>query len=59
LTAQNSEDKHGKTSQLAKTEIDDLAQFLRSLPYEMPPDVTPNTVPYRVQPATKKVEATR
>lgn len=50
LTTCNKEDKHGKTSHLKKEEIDDLIEFLRSLPYEKPPDETPNTVKYRVMP---------
>ena len=53
LTTQNKKDLHGKTSQLAKAEVDDLVMFLKSLPYETPPEVTPNTVPYRLQPAAK------
>ena len=36
LTTQNAADKHGKTSQLSKTEIADLVEFLKSLPYEDP-----------------------
>jgi len=28
-------------------ELDDLVEFLKSLPYEQPPDETPNTVKYR------------
>ncbi len=54
LTTQNKGDKHGKTSHLAKGELDDLVQFLKSLPYEPPPDVTPNTVSYRLQPGKKE-----
>jgi hypothetical protein len=50
LTTRNREDKHGRTSHLKAEEVDDLVAFLRSLPYEPPPLVTPNTVPYRVQP---------
>ena len=56
LTVCNKEDKHGKTSHLSKNQIDDLVEFLRSLPYETPPDVTPNTVNFRVVPSTKKKE---
>jgi YVTN family beta-propeller protein len=59
LTTQNKNDKHGKTSHLAAQEIDDLVQFLLSLPYEPSPDLTPNTVPYRLQPQTKKDAAAR
>jgi YVTN family beta-propeller protein len=47
LTKFNADDKHGKTSQLKKEEIDDLVAFLKSLPYEKPPDETPNTIKYR------------
>jgi YVTN family beta-propeller protein len=50
LTTYNKGDKHGKTSQLKKEEIDDLVEFLKSLPYELPPMETPNTVKYRLQP---------
>jgi YVTN family beta-propeller protein len=50
LTVRNKEDKHGKTSHLKKEEIDDLVEFLKSLPYEKPPDETPNTVKFRVAP---------
>ena len=59
LTTQNKEDKHGKTSHLKANEIDDMVEFLKSLPYETPPDVTPNTVPFCVQPAAKKESARR
>src|SRR5262245_19242812 len=34
LTTHNRGDRHGKTSHLSATEIDDLVEFLRSLPYE-------------------------
>ena len=47
LTTCNKEDKHGKTSHLRPNEIDDLVEFLKSLPYETPPSDTPNTVKYR------------
>ena len=50
LTTCNKEDKHGKTSHLKANEIDDLVEFLKSLPYETPPSETPNTVKYRVIP---------
>lgn len=53
LTTCNKEDRHGKTSHLKKEELADLAEFLRSLPYEKPPDETPNTVKYRLSPNTK------
>ena len=49
LTTANPDDKHGKTRHLRKEELDDLVAFLKSLPYEVPPDETPNTVPYRVK----------
>jgi YVTN family beta-propeller protein len=54
LTVCNKEDRHGKTSHLKKEELDDLVEFLRSLPYEKPPDETPNTVKYRLPPAKKE-----
>jgi YVTN family beta-propeller protein len=47
LTSCNKQDKHGKTSHLSSGQVDDLVEFLKSLPYEFPPDVTPNTVPHR------------
>jgi YVTN family beta-propeller protein len=53
LTTCNQEDKHGKTSHLKDSELDDLVEFLKSLPYEKPPDETPNTVQYRVSPKKK------
>ena len=56
LTVSNKGDKHGKTSHLNKAQIDDMVEFLRSLPYEPPPDVTPNTVNFRVVPGAKKKE---
>jgi YVTN family beta-propeller protein len=54
LTTCNKGDKHGKTSHLKEAEIDDLVEFLKSLPYEPPPAVTPNTVSYRLEPAHKE-----
>jgi YVTN family beta-propeller protein len=53
LTTCNPEDKHGKTSHLKPAEIDDLVEFLKSLPYEPPPAQTPNTVTYRLHPHPK------
>lgn len=50
FTTYNQGDKHGKTSHLKKEEIDDLVEFLKALPYEKPPDETPNTVKHRVVP---------
>jgi len=44
LTTHNKGDKHGKTSHLKKDELDDLVAFLKALPYDTPPDMTPNTV---------------
>ncbi|OWK36027.1 hypothetical protein FRUB_08590 [Fimbriiglobus ruber] len=49
LTTYNKGDKHGKTSHLTPTETDDLVAFLKSLPYEQPPDETPNTVEHRIK----------
>jgi YVTN family beta-propeller protein len=54
LTTCNKGDKHGKTSHLRPSEIDDLVAFLKSLPYEMPPDTTPNTVEDRIPPKRKE-----
>ena len=53
LTTRNSGDRHGKTNHLKKDEIDDLVAFLKSLPYEAPPDETANTVKHRVPPQKK------
>jgi cytochrome c peroxidase len=53
VTKYNAGDKHGKTSQLSPAQVDDLVAFLKALPYETPPDETPNTVPYRFK-AEKK-----
>jgi cytochrome c peroxidase len=36
LTTFNTEDRHGRTSHLSAEEVHDLAEFLRSLPYENP-----------------------
>jgi YVTN family beta-propeller protein len=47
LTTCNKEDRHGKTSYLTPAQLDDLVAFLKSLPYEQPPDQTDNTVKYR------------
>jgi hypothetical protein len=47
LTTHNPKDQHGKTSHLSVEEKEELVMFLKSLPYEMPPDEVPNTVPYR------------
>ena len=44
LTTQNHGDRHGKTSHLRKEELEDLVAFLRALPFEPPPEETPNTV---------------
>ena len=49
LTTCNKGDKHGVTSHLKKEELEDLVAFLKSLPYETPPDETPNTVEHRVK----------
>jgi YVTN family beta-propeller protein len=54
LTVHNPGDRHGITSGLTADEVDDLAAFVKALPYEMPPDRTPNTVPHaeRLAPVT-------
>ena len=44
LTTQNPGDQHGKTSHLKKEELEELVAFLKSLPFEKPPEETPNTV---------------
>jgi len=36
LTTKNQGDRHGQTSHLSATQIDDLVEFLKSLPYEDP-----------------------
>ncbi len=54
LTVFNKDDLHGKTSHLKKNEIEDLVEFLKSLPYEQTPEVTENTVSYRVSPGKKR-----
>lgn len=54
LTVYNKGDKHGKTSHLSTDQIDDLVAFLRSLPYDRPPEVTPNAVSFRVPAGYKK-----
>ena len=36
FTRYNSEDKHGETSHLSKRQIEDLVEFLVSLPYDKP-----------------------
>jgi YVTN family beta-propeller protein len=57
LTTCNKDDKHGKTSHLKPKEIDDLVEFLKSLPYESPPDETPNTVKFRFTPKTQRTQS--
>src|SRR5262249_50544868 len=54
LTTCNKDDKHGKTSPPRPAERQARVAFLRSLPYELPPTTTPNTVEYRVPPAPRK-----
>jgi YVTN family beta-propeller protein len=46
FTTHNKDDKHGTTSQLKPAEVADLVAFVKSLPYETPPEDTPNTVPH-------------
>lgn len=50
LTLFNKQDKHGRTGHLKPEQIDDLVEFLKSLPYEQPPGETANTVKDRVAP---------
>lgn len=47
LTTFNAGDKHGKTSHLSQPQIQDLVAFLNALPYDKPPEETPNTVKFR------------
>ena len=49
LTTANKGDKHGKTSHLSKEQLSDLVEFLKSLPYEHPPEGTPNAVEFRLK----------
>ena len=54
LTTANPKDKHGKTSHLKKDELEDLVAFIKALPYETPPDETPNTVKDRPKPVARR-----
>lgn len=54
LTTCNKADKHGKTTHLKPTDVDDLVSFLKSLPYEQPPEETPNSVKHRYHPTFPK-----
>ena len=54
LTTYNKNDKHGKTSHLNSGQVADLVAFLKSLPYEPTPSITPNAVSFRLQPAENK-----
>lgn len=45
LTKFNPRDQHGATSHLGPSDRADLVEFLKSLPYEPPPNQTPNTIP--------------
>lgn len=46
LTTCNKSDKHGVTSHLGNSQIDDLVAFLQALPFEKLPSKTDNTVKY-------------
>lgn len=48
LTKYNPNDQHGKTSQLSPAQKEELIAFLKALPYEKPPEETPNSVPHRL-----------
>jgi cytochrome c peroxidase len=48
LTKFNPKDEHGKTSQLSVEQKQDLVAFMKALPYETPPETTPNSVPHRL-----------
>jgi len=54
LTTFNKDDQHGKTSHLKPGEVADLVAFLKALPYETPPDKTPNTVEFHALPAKRE-----
>lgn len=49
LTTQNSNDQHGKTSHLNHNEINDLVEFLKALPFELPLPAAPpvNHTPHK------------
>lgn len=49
LTTQNSNDQHGKTSHLNPNEINDLVEFLKALPFELPLPAAPpaNHTPHK------------
>jgi YVTN family beta-propeller protein len=49
LTTFNKGNRHGKTSHLSAEQKEDLVAFLKSIPYEPPPNETPNSVPYRLK----------
>lgn len=49
LTTSNKGDRHGKTSHLSKSQITDLVEFLKALPYEDP-------VPAAIKAGMEKVE---
>jgi YVTN family beta-propeller protein len=55
LTTCNKGDKHGKTSHLKPAEVSDLVEFLKALPFELPPDDTPNAVKHRYKMTYPKV----
>jgi len=46
LTTANKADKHGKTSHLSKHQLEDIVEYLKALPFELPPSKTSNTVKY-------------
>lgn len=46
ITTANKFDKHGRTNHLSKQQLEDLVEFLKALPFELPPLKTPNTVNY-------------
>ena len=47
-TVYSTNDLHGITGYMNKIQLNDLVEFLKSLPYKTPPDETPNTVKYRL-----------
>ena len=48
VLTQNPGDRHGTTSHLTSPQLDDLVSFLKALPFEKPPEDTPNAVKHRL-----------
>ncbi len=56
ITTCNKDNKHGTTSHLKPAEVNDLVEFLKALPYELPPDETPNSVKHKYKMTYPKVK---